>query len=276
MINYNGQILDSQHNLSLFNRGFLYGDAVFETLKIVDNKILFFEDHYFRLMSSMRIVRMTIPFNFTMEFLEEQIIELVKANCHSNSARVRFTVFRNDGGLYSPETNATSFVVTSNPLENMKYQFSDENYEVDLYKDYFIAKQLLSTLKTNNRVLNVTASVFAKENEFNNCILLNNEKNVVEAINGNIFLLYGTKLVTPPTSDGCLNGILRKQIINLTRSNQNFEFVEESVSTFDLQKADEIFITNVIAGIQPITKYRKRTYSTIFSKIIVEKLNQLI
>lgn len=76
---------------------------------------------------------------------------------------------------------------------------------------------MLSTLKTNNKIVNVTASVFAKENDLQNCILLNNEKNVVEAINGNIFLLFGNKLITPPVSDGCLNGIMRKQIINLAK-----------------------------------------------------------
>ena len=73
MINFNGTITDSETNLLVNNRAFLYGDGVFESIKIVDQKILFLEDHYFRLMASMRIVRMEIPMNFTMEFFEEQI-----------------------------------------------------------------------------------------------------------------------------------------------------------------------------------------------------------
>ena len=100
MINYNGEILPSDNNLSSSNRAFLYGDGVFETLKIVNNTILFLEDHYFRLMASMRIVRMKIPNNFTLEYLEAQILNLAKAQNCENSARVRFTVFRNDGGFY--------------------------------------------------------------------------------------------------------------------------------------------------------------------------------
>ena len=79
MINFNGSIASNEANLLTNNRGFLYGDAVFETIKIVKSKILFLEDHYFRLMSSMRIVRMEIPMNFTMEYLEEQILNLVRA-----------------------------------------------------------------------------------------------------------------------------------------------------------------------------------------------------
>ena len=108
MINSNGTLLSSNSEIAN-NRGLLFGDAVFETLKVSNNKILFFEDHYFRLMASMRIVRMEIPMNFTMEYLEEQILKLVTATQNTN-ARVRFTVYRNEGGLYLPQTNSVSLV----------------------------------------------------------------------------------------------------------------------------------------------------------------------
>ena len=276
MINYNGEILPSDNNLSSSNRAFLYGDGVFETLKIVNNTILFLEDHYFRLMASMRIVRMKIPNNFTLEYLEAQILNLAKAQNCENSARVRFTVFRNDGGFYLPNTNSVSFQIQVFPVENTLYSFSDANYEVDLYKDFFISKQLLSTIKTTNKMINITGSIFAEENDLQNCILLNNDKNVVEALNGNLFMLLGTKLITPPISEGCLNGIMRKQILQIAKKIESVEVIEEVISPFDLQKADELFITNVISGIQPITKYRKKEYKTDLAKEILTNLNALI
>ena len=276
MINYNGEILPSDNNLSSSNRAFLYGDGVFETLKIVNNTILFLEDHYFRLMASMRIVRMKIPNNFTLEYLEAQILNLAKAQNCENSARVRFTVFRNDGGFYLPNTNSVSFQIQVFPVENTLYSFSDANYEVDLYKDFFISKQLLSTIKITNKMINITGSIFAEENDLQNCILLNNDKNVVEALNGNLFMLLGTKLITPPISEGCLNGIMRKQILQIAKKIESVEVIEEVISPFDLQKADELFITNVISGIQPITKYRKKEYKTDLAKEILTNLNALI
>lgn len=276
MINYNGEILPSDNNLSSSNRAFLYGDGVFETLKIVNNKILFFEDHYFRLMASMRIVRMKIPNNFTLEFLENQILNLAKVQNCENSARVRFTVFRNDGGFYLPANNSVSFQIQVFPLENSLYSFSDANYEVDLYKDFFISKQLLSTIKTTNKMINITGSIFAEENDLQNCILLNNDKNVVEALNGNLFMLMGTKLITPPISEGCLNGIMRKQVLQIAKKIEAIEVIEDVISPFDLQKADELFITNVISGIQPITKYRKKEYKTNLSQEILIGLNSLL
>ena len=276
MVNFNGLLVSSQEQLWSNNRSFLYGDGVFETLKIVNQKVLFLEDHYFRLMASMRIVRMEIPMNFTMEYLETQIIDTVNANQCSNSARVRITVYRNEGGYYLPETNQISFIIQATFLNTTAYSYDVIPYEVDLYKDFYISKQLLSTIKTTNKMIHITGSIFAKENGFQNCLLLNDEKNVVEALQGNVFMLMDGKLTTPPITDGCLNGIMRKKIISLMKSIENIEMVEASISPFDLQKAEELFITNVITGIQSITQYRKKEYNTDLAKQLNEKLNALI
>jgi branched-chain amino acid aminotransferase len=276
MINFNGSIVSDDTNLLTHNRAFLYGDAVFETVKIVNSKILFLEDHYFRLMSSMRIVRMEIPMNFTMEYLEEQILTLAKAKDLENSARARITVYRNDGGYYLPKRNSVSFLINAESVESMSYSIGQKEYIVDLYTDFYVTKQLLSSIKTTNKVLNITASIYASENDLDNCLLLNDSKNVVEAIQGNIFLLKGHKLVTPPVSEGCLNGVMRKQILSVAKTIENLEVVEETISPFDLQKADELFITNVIKGIQPITSYRKKEFTVNLSNILVQKLNDSI
>ncbi|WP_395049923.1 aminotransferase class IV [Flavobacterium sp.] len=276
MINFNGTIVSHDTSLLTQNRAFLYGDAVFETVKIVNSKILFLEDHYFRLMSSMRIIRMEIPMNFTMEYFEEQIITLAKAKNLEDSSRARITVYRNDGGYYLPQNNTVSFLINVESLDNTLYSIDHKEYKVDLYTDFYVTKQLLSSIKTTNKLINITASIFAKENDLDNCLLLNDSKNVIEALQGNIFMLTGNRLITPPVSEGCLNGVMRKQILSLARNIENLEVVEEVISPFDLQKADELFITNVIKGIQPITKYRKKDFSLNLSKTLMQKLNESI
>mgnify|MGYP000555915682 FL=1 len=275
MINFNGDS-SAQENMLTQNRAFLYGDAVFETVKIVNSKILFLEDHYFRLMASMRILRMEIPMNFTMEYFEEQIVSVVKNNGFSNSARARITVYRNDGGFYLPITNNISFLIHTSFLENQSFVFETKECEVDLYKDFYISKQLLSTLKTTNKVINVTASIYANENSLDNCILLNDSKNVVEVLQGNIFMLQGNTLITPPLSEGCINGIMRKQVLTLAKKIEGLEIIEAVISPFDLQKADELFFTNVIKGIQSITKYRKKEFTTTIANVLIQKLNELV
>ncbi len=120
----------------------------------------------------------------------------------------------------------------------------------------------------------VTGSIYAKENDLDNCILLNDSKNVVEALQGNLFMRMGNTLITPPISEGCLNGIMRKQILSLAKKETNLEVVEQVISPFDLQKADELFVTNVIRGIQPITKYRKKEFEQDTAKVLNTILKQ--
>lgn len=272
MINYNG-IITTASNIPLHeNRGFLFGDSVFETLKVLDNKILFLEDHYFRLMASMRILRMEIPMNFTMEYMEDQILELVK-NLQVSASRVRISFFRSPGGYYLPLSTTAEFIITAQSLEQALYLLNEGEYEVDIFKDFYVSKQLLSTLKTTNKMVHITGSIYANENDLDNCFLLNDDKTVVEALQGNIFMLIANKLITPPLTDGCLNGIMRKQILNIARKIENLEVVEESISPFDLQKADELFITNVIKGVQPVTKYRKKEYGMALSTELIKRLN---
>jgi branched-chain amino acid aminotransferase len=161
-------------------------------------------------------------------------------------------------------------------MDSTLYSTNQGEYVVDLYTDFYVARQLLSSIKTTNKIINVTASIFASENGWDNCLLLNDSKNVIEALQGNIFMLKGNTLITPPVSEGCLNGVMRRQVLALARKIEYLEVIEEIISPFDLQKSDELFITNVIKGIQPITKYRKKEFSTNISTILVQKLNEFI
>jgi len=274
MVNFNGKLTDSNQIISTENRGFNYGDALFETIKVSHGKLLFWEDHYFRLMASMRILRMEIPMNFTMEFLQEEILKLLTAkNALEQTLRVKLFINRKEGGLYLPETNDVDYIISSKPLDSDFYLLNDTSYQVDLFKDFYVAPGLLSTLKTNNKVLHVVGSIYAKENKLQNCFLLNTNRQVVEALNGNLFLVTGTVIKTPPLLDGCLKGIMRKQLMEIIKQMPEYTLEEASISPFEIQKADEIFITNVITGIQPISQYRKKIFTNEVAKSLLQKLN---
>ncbi len=275
MINLEGKIVDQKDaKLSVFNRGFAYGDSVFETIRVINGKIMFWEDHYFRLMASMRIMRMEIPANFSPEFLEKEIQEIIEANELSQEpSRVRFAVYRLQGGYYTPATRDVGYVISTEKLDSPFYLLKEDFYEVELFKDHYVNSGLLSTIKSNNRAVNVLGSIFARENAYNNCFLINEKKNVVEALNGNIFLVKGNEIKTPPLTDGALNGIIRKQLINILKKTEHYSLKETSISPFELQKADEIFITNVAMGIRPVSKYRKKEYTNKVGKELLGKLN---
>ena len=273
MINLNGT-LDPKAFVAVDNRGLNYGDALFETLRYWGGKIYFWEDHYFRLLASMRMLRMEIPMDFTMEFIEREIIKTVDASENKDIAtRIKLLVWRKTGGKYTPFSNEVKYCISTEKLDTPFYILTETSYEVELFKDHYIASGLFSTLKTNNRLINILGSIFAKENDYQNCLLLNERKQVIEALNGNIFLVSGNTIKTPPLADGCLNGIMRKQLISIIKDISDFTFSEASISPFELQKADEIFVTNVIAGIVPITKYRKKEFGNSVAKALLPKLN---
>ena len=267
MINFNGT-LESPENFTftINNRAFKYGDGIFETVKVLNNNLVFWEDHYFRLMSSMRMLRMKIPMSFTLEFLEAEILKTIKSQEASSSFRVRLSVYRQDGGLYTPTTNNIDYLIEVSPLKIQE----KTSYTVDLFKDFYNYSGLLSTLKTNNRMLNTLASVFASENDLDNAFLLNEKKGVVEATNGNIFMVKGNTIKTPALTEGCIKGITRGKIIEIITKNVDFEVEETSISPFEIQKADEVFITNAITGIQIVTNYRKK----VFSRVVGDKLSK--
>ncbi|MEW7279693.1 aminotransferase class IV [Aquimarina sp. 2201CG1-2-11] len=278
MINSNGKLVkDKEAVIAINNRGYAYGDALFETIRVNSGSILFWEDHYFRLMASMRILRMQIPMQFTPEFLEEEILSMVEKNELTNAtARVKLIVNRVSGGLYTPDSNEVEYTIVVSSISSGFYTISDQKHEVTLFKDHYVVADLLSTLKSNNRIINILGGIFAKENSFENCLLLNSNKMVVEALNGNLFLVKGSTIKTPPLSDGCLRGVLRTQLLKILKKLPDYEVEEASISPFELQKADELFITNVVTGIQPITKFRKKEYDTVISKRILGALNARI
>lgn len=273
--NWNGDLLKTEIlNVDLYNRGLHYGDGVFETLKFTQGRIHFWEDHYFRLMSSMRILRMEIPMSFSPEYLEEEIVRtLTHTGHHQGAARVKILVWRKAGGRYTPESNGIEFVITTESLSQPNYISGEQEMVVDLYKDFYKPKSLLSNLKSVSAQLFTLASIYREENHLDECLLLNEHKHLVEAISSNLFLVQNRTVITPALTSGCLKGVIRKQVLEILRTMDYEVREEESLSPFELQKATEVFLTNSIQGIRSVTRYRKKHYEVTLAPVLTEKLN---
>jgi branched-chain amino acid aminotransferase len=257
------------------NRSYLFGDGIFDTVKISNGKLCFAELHYFRLMASLRIARMSIPQWLDQETYEALLLAKA-AEIGANNARMRITFFRNEGGRYFPEKSDIGYTVEAQPLSASDFSLNDTPYEVDIYRDFTITAQLLSTIKTTSKLIHITAAIYAQENDWQNCLLLNEHKNIVELVNANIFVRFGSKIVTPPVSEGCQNGIIRKVILTDVALRETYQFEERPVSVFELQQADELFFTNAIQGVGSITKYRKKIYENKAALAVLTRLNELI
>lgn len=276
MVNFNGQLVDSNTTfLNHQNRAFRFGDSLNESCRFASGKLVFWEEHYFRLVAGMRILRMKIPLKFTMEFLEQEILRTIGEKDHSDSFEVRIVVFRTNGKTLKPDDNEVSFLIEALPLDNSFYQFGEDDFEIELFKDYFSPSDLLSTIKASNNSVTIVAEIFASENDYDGCFLINTEKQVINATQGNVFVINNNSVKTSTLAGGAWNTVIRKKIIELFKNWDEYAISEESISPFELQKADEVLIADDINGIIAVTKYRKKVYQSDVAKKLLGRLNTL-
>ena len=273
MINFNTELQALEKlPITALERAARYGDGVFETIRMREGKLLFIEDHYFRLMASMRILRMAIPMKFTPEFIVDQSLRLAEERGFENG-RLRLQIVRRGSGTYTPNSNAIDWWMELDPLETNDYILNKDGLKVELFKDHYIQPGLLSTLKSSNALPYVLGSIYAKENKYDAVLLVNDSKQLVEANYGNVFLVQGNILRTAPLEDGALRGVFRKNVLDWAKD-IGLEVQEASINPFDLQKADEVWITNTIRGIQWVEQYRKKTYGAAKANEMIDMINR--
>lgn len=272
---FDGEWIDeSQITINISDRAFQYGDGVFETLRYSNRQFHWSEDHYFRLMANMRIMRMNIPDHLTPEYFDDILKELVEINHWENdSVRIRLQAWRKSGGNYTPTSNDVHLLARAERIPESRYELNEGELKTDIYKDFYKPQHLLSSVKSCNAQLYILASVFRKENNLDECFLLNEKKQVVEAISSNIILIKDNVLTTPPIASGALKGIMRKRIVEKLAPALGYEVKEADVSPFDLNKADEIWLTNSINGVRAVSHFRKKAFNNERAKQMVEMIN---
>ena len=276
MVNINGQIYANDDAfISIFNTSLVSGDLIFENMIVTRNKVLFYEDHYFNLLSSMRILKIKIPMSFTPEFLEKQLLSLyAKSGFVDDNILMRILICNNVASKVNPTT--VKYYIYD--VRQINYSTSNfEKYTLDVFKDYFKNTGLLSNLTTNNQLIKRIGLRYCEENDFNDCVILNNSKTISETLKGNIFMVMNDKIITPPLKDGSNNNVIRTKIIELINNDiEGFDVIEKSLSVFDIQKSDELFISNINFGIQPVSKFRKKVFTDEITSLIMNKLALLV
>jgi len=275
-INYNGFLYkEDEKVLTVNNRAFKYGDALFETIRIINGKPCFLEDHFKRLKKGMKVLKMqsdSISFND----LKEQIVHLIEKNRIKKGGRIRLTVFRSADGLYTPEGDeSTSCVIEASPLEEDIYVLNDKGISIDIYSEIKRRRDVLSQIKTTNNIPHVLTGIYKRENKLDDCLVLNVNDRIVESISSNIFLYKNNNLYTPSLDEGCMDGVMRRQILKVAKE-LNINVFVGMVNGSMLIQADELFLTNAIKGIEWVVAYREKRYFNKASKEILDQLNKLV
>lgn len=273
---FNGKILNQQDiQFNTIKRAINFGDGFFETIRIANGDVLFIESHLKRIFKALKILKISNSENFNSEIIKAKIKELLLHNKIDSGGRVKIYFFRSGLGTYLPVTNEISFIIECFHLENNLYQLNKKGFLVDIFYDYQKQINNLSAFKTSNSLLYVLASIYANDNDLNDTLILNEKKYIIESSNSNIFLFLKDSIITPALNSGCIAGIMREEIIKIINF-LDIKIIERDITLEDLMNSKEIFLTNVISGINWVGGYKKTRYYNTLSKKIIKELNNKI
>ncbi len=216
---------------------------------------------------------MVLPDSFTQQKTEEQIHELLDSNKLNKGARLRLSFFRATGGFYKPQNNSVEYIMETEELESDKYSLNKAGLNVGVYSQLRKACNMLGGIKSCSAQLYVMASLYAEEKNWNDAVILNETGHVAEATSSNIFMVSGNTVYTPDLDQACVDGVMRRVILDIGNKH-GYKFVECAILPDDLLKADEVFITNAIKGIQWVKGIKNKRYYHEVSSALIELLQK--
>ncbi|MCB9359702.1 MAG: aminotransferase class IV [Flavobacteriales bacterium] len=274
-INYNGKLYLSEERIfTINNRAFKYGDALFETIRVINGKLCFVDDHFKRLMQGEELLKMK-PCDISSHEIISQIEELIVKNNITEGGRVRLTVFRDADGFYQPSNEKKAYVIEAKPIDNNYFELNAKGFKIDIYNEQRRSTSKFSNIKTTNSLPQILAGIYSKENELDECLMLNKHGRIAEATSSNVFLYKNNNIYTPSLDEGCVDGVMRKQILKIAEK-LNINIFEGMVNGSMLLQADELFLTNAVKGIQWVEFFKDKQYTNETIQQIITELNQMV
>ncbi len=243
---------DSEVRLSCTDRGFQYGDGIFETIVCQGTVVSFLDLHWERLTKGMNILKLALPDWLSQGQLETAILKLMQLE-GLETARVKLLAWRKKGGLYTPSQNSAHLLIMAlphqPPIKILKV--------ADICRQVRLAHSSISSFKTLSSMPYVLAGIEKKQRKLDELILLDREDRVSECTASNIFWIKDNRLFTPPLESGCIEGIRRRSIMDRLGAENPVKQV--SITVDELLEADQVFNCNV-TGIQWIRTIREHRY----------------
>ena len=274
LINFNGELVPSDSKLlTISNRGFKYGDGIFESMRLMKGQLKFPELHADRLQRSMKALKIDGYSQMDAWFLKEKVEQLASRN-RAKHGRLRLTIYRDAEGFYAPTQNKAGYCLELTPMDEPRFFLNEKGLIMDVFIEVRKPINYLSNIKTCSSLPLVMAGIFKVQNKLDEVFLVNQNGNLCEAGNSNIFVWYISHLYTPALSEGCVEGVMRNIVIKLCRQN-DIPCTEAEINPDILYEADEVFLTNASRGIQWVMGFGVKRYFNQLSKGLIGELNKL-
>lgn len=260
-VNINGKIqTGTSAGVPYDSRVVRYGFGLFETMLVIDGKIQLKELHWERLFSGIEQLGLVMPELMTQEWMEEELNRTVKKNQLEKLCRVRFQVYAGRGGLFEGQAAWTEFLIDCHPIDASILQLNEKGlsfiYAVGLEK----SPNSISNLKSTNAMLYALAARQASAKKVDNAIIKNTHGNPMETTLSNLFCIKGDTIYTPPLTEGCIGGVMRKYVMGQLQA-KKFTVKEEPFVPGFLESADAVFTTNAIRRIKWVQRIEDKEYS---------------
>ena len=265
---------DSEVPINHQNRAFRYGDGLFETIRLINGKPVFLKNHLQRIIEGLKLLEINIPDILINDNLKIALIELAKRNGIKKGGVVRLTIWRDSVGKFMPINDNSSYLLELEAYPENKFVLNKSGLSIDIFHDMKKQMNKLSKFKHLNSQMNVLASIYARKNEMDDCLLINEEGLIVESTNSNILIIRNGTLYTPPLSDGCVGGTMRMHLINAALE-LNIGTYESGLNQQHLLMADEVLLTNAIRGIQWVNAFKHKRYYSKLAEVLVGKINEM-
>lgn len=273
---FNDEFVAADHAIiKSSNRGFKFGDGLFEFMRMCNGKLQFAEQHADRLRAGMKALKMEGYALLDEYFLRQKTAELLKKNKFNGNVRFRLTIYRDGEGLYTPSINKAGYVLEAIPLEQAQYELNKKGLIIDVYDEITKSINKLSNYKTSNALLYVMAGLFQKQHRLDEALILNQNGFLCESTSSNVFVVYQKQIYTPALSEGCVAGVMRSVVLQLAKTH-GLPLIEAQINPEILNEAEEVFVTNASGGIRWVMGYGKKRYFNEVAKALSAKLNALI
>ena len=269
LVNINGEILDAQNaKISVFDRGFLYGDSLYEVFRTYQGKPFLMDEHLNRLTTSARLCLMQL--HKTKKQIETEVVKTLSAfkSKFTEDAYCRVIVTRGQGkigfGLDCIDSH-TGIVIIAQPVREYSEQEVRKGMTVHIPRRFRNHPNALDpAMKSGNYLNNLLAYLEANERDFDDAVLINHNGYVTEGTTFNLFYIKKRTLVTPPLSAGILDGITRRKVIEMAKS-EGYDVRETDFPKERLYEADEVFATSSLREVFPVTQvddFKKKNSQT--------------
>ncbi|MCC9657282.1 branched-chain-amino-acid transaminase [Rhodopirellula halodulae] len=258
--------------ISVYDHGLLYGDGVFEGMRIYSGKVFALADHMTRLYESARAIMLEIPID--IDKLTKDVVETVAKN-GLTEGYIRLVVTRggNQLGLNPFACEDPQVIIIADTISLYPEKFYTEGLELITASTIRNHPAALSPrVKSLNYLNNIMAKIEAIRAGCIEAVMLNTKGEVAECTGDNIFIVRGGRLITPPIDAGILEGITRNTVIDLAREN-GIEVAEEAMTRHDIFVADECFLTGSAAEVIPAVKLDGRVIGDGKPGPMTQKLN---